>query len=395
MWAEPILHVDMDSFFVEVERLTRPELKGRPVAVGGTGNRGVIASASYEARAFGVASAQPTSVALRKCPDLIVVSPAHGRYGEHSARVFAVFESFPPLVEGLSLDEAFLNVSGLRNHFPGPIQVAEAIRSTVRSETGLPSSVGIAATKFVAKLASKKAKPDGLFHVPREGQDAFLRPMGLSELWGVGPATLAGLQRLGITTVGELSDTPLAALSGAVGPSLAEHLVSLAKGIDDREVSPQSRAKQVSVEETYADDLRGRALVESAVMAHAQGLASRPRRSDLRPRTIGLKVRYADFTTVTRSRTRSIPYEGSREIYQVGRSLLDEVPSDRPIRLLGLAASSFEGAEDEQASLFDEGEQWRRIESALGDVEKRFGSGVVEPARLLSWQSRRDRTSDD
>jgi DNA polymerase-4 len=208
VWTEPILHVDMDSFFVEVERLDRPELVGKPVAVGGPGPRGVIASASYEARAFGVRSAQPTATARRVCDELIVIPPRHGRYGDLSTEVFSIFRAFTPLVEGLSLDEAFLDVGGLRLHFESPVAVGDAVRERIRSDLGLPASVGVAAVKFVAKLASEAAKPDGMRHIPIDGQMDFLHSLPASAMWGVGPATLAALARLGVETVGDIAALP-------------------------------------------------------------------------------------------------------------------------------------------------------------------------------------------
>jgi DNA polymerase-4 len=390
MWTEPILHVDMDSFFVEVERLSRPDLRGRPVAVGGTGKRGVIASASYEARRFGVRSAQPTAVALGMCPELKVISPAHGLYGEMSEDVFEVFHSFTPRVEGLSLDEAFLDVRGLRHHYESPVDVGHAIRERVKSATGLPSSVGVASTKFVAKLASKAAKPDGLLHIEADTQEAFLHALPVEELWGVGPATLAGLQRLGITTVGDLASMPESTLSSTLGRSQGAHLLSLARGNDPRPVQAQSEAKQISVEETYSDDLTGRDVVESALMAHSQRLAMRLRRAALRPRTISLKVRYADFSTVTRSHTAPTGADTARDIFRAARELLADIPADRPVRLLGLAGSTFESDFDSQQVLFDDDDSWSRVARVVGEVEDRFGAAIVEPARLLDLEDRVD-----
>ncbi|MEX1038505.1 MAG: DNA polymerase IV [Acidimicrobiia bacterium] len=386
MWSETILHVDMDSFFVEVERLSREDLRNRPVAVGGTGGRGVIASASYEARRFGVKSAQPTAVARRLCPELVVVSPSHRTYGDVSAKVFEVFHSFTPRVEGLSLDEAFLDIVGLRHHYGSPVEVGHAIQAKVRSVAGLPCSVGIASTKFVAKLASKAAKPEGLRLIESERQDEFLLALPVEELWGVGPATLAGLKKLGIATVGDLAALPESTLSSVLGRSQGAHLYALARGVDPRRVEPQSTTKQVSVEETYGQDLEGRALVESALMAHSQRLAMRLRSAALRPRTISLKVRYDDFTTVSRSRTATSGVDSSRDIFRLAKEMLSDVPADRPVRLLGLAGSSFEETNDGRQLLLEEEDPWSRVSRVVGEMEDRFGSAVVEPARLLDWQ---------
>ncbi|MDX1469299.1 MAG: DNA polymerase IV, partial [Acidimicrobiia bacterium] len=264
MWTEPILHVDMDSFFVEVERLDDPNLLGRPVAVGGTGPRGVIASASYEARDFGVRSAQPTSTAMRLCPGLVVVPPSRSKYSEKSVEVFSVFRSVTPLVEGLSVDEAFLDISGLERHFTSPVDVARHVRATIRSETGLPSSVGVASAKFIAKLASERAKPDGLRHVPHSARLEFLHALPARSLPGVGPATLAVLQGFGVETIGDIAELSEKSLVSTVGVAAGRRLLDLARGVDSRQVDPDSAAKSLSVEETYDRDLRDRDVVETA-----------------------------------------------------------------------------------------------------------------------------------
>ncbi len=382
MWTEPILHVDMDAFFVEVERLTDPGLRSRPVAVGGTGNRGVIASASYEARAVGVRSAQPTISALRLCPQLTVIHPDHHRYSLVSEQVFEIFRSFTPDVEGLSLDEAFLDVSGLKRHYPTPMDVAEGIRAEIRERIGLPASVGVAATKFMAKLASASAKPDGCLHVPRSAQLDFLHALPVEALWGVGPATLAGLERLGVATIGELAELPERTVVSALGAANGRHLLALANGIDDRPVQPDLEAKSVSVEETYESDLVGRAVIETALLAHAQRLSGRLRRTGLAARTVTVKVRYEDFTTITRSLTGE-PIDSPRDLYGCGIGLLEDVDLDRPVRLLGLGGSKLEvGDEPRQLSL-DGSEQWQKLADAVSGVRERFGERSVEPARLV------------
>lgn len=383
MWTESILHVDMDSFFVEVERLARPELRGRPVAVGGVGGRGVVASASYEARRFGVHSAQPTAIALRMCPDLVVVSPAHNRYGEVSEKVFEIFRSTTPLVEGLSLDEAFLDVSGLRRHFESPVEIGEVIRTRLKAELGLPASVGVARTKFIAKLASEAAKPDGLKHVPTDEQQEFLHALPVEALWGVGPATLAGLQKLGIETVGDLALVPQATLGRTLGPTQGTHLLSLAAGVDPRPVVPESSSKSISVEETYSEDIEGRRRVEAALLAHSQQLGARLRRAGLGARTISIKVRFADFTTLTRSRTLPDALCQARDLYRVAVDLLTMVPDEQPIRLLGLSGSSLESLDAPDQMSLDSDDAWHRIGDAVAEVQDRFGVKAIEPARLL------------
>lgn len=376
----------MDSFFVEVERRLDPSLLGRPVAVGGKGPRGVIASASYEARGFGVQSAQPTVTALRLCPRLEVVAPTHGLYREASAEVFAVFRSFTPLVEGLSLDEAFLDVRGLRRHFDSPAQVGEEIRVEIRSNLSLPASVGVASNKLLAKLASREAKPDGLHHIPEDRQLDYLHGLPASALWGVGPATLAGLERLGVETVGDIADLPESALTGALGPAHGLHLHRLANAMDSRPVEPDSEAKSVSVEETYETDLSGREVIETALLAHAQRLSWRLHRAGLIARTITLKARYGDFTTITRSKTLSEPIDGARDLFKASQPLLRHLDPSRPVRLLGLGATSFESADQPRQLGMDSSEEWKRVEDAISAVRERFGEGAVSPARLIDDQ---------
>ncbi|MGH8913579.1 MAG: DNA polymerase IV [Acidimicrobiia bacterium] len=383
MWTEPILHVDMDAFFVEVERRRDPSLIGVPVAVGGLGNRGVIASASYEARRHGVRSAQPTATALRLCRDLVVVPPAHHRYAEVSAGVFEVFRGFTPRVEGLSLDEAFLDVSGLRRHFEGPADVATAIRAEIRDRLGLPASVGIASTKFLAKLASEQAKPDGVRHVPRATELVFLHALPVESLWGVGPATLAGLQRLGVTTVGDLAELPEPTILGALGPANGRHLRDLARGIDPRPVVPDIEAKSISVEETYDRDLAGKETIETALLAHAQRLSGRLRRSGLAARTVTLKVRYDDFSTITRGVTVDGSIDSARDLYRTACGLVGSVDLGRPIRLLGLGGSGLEeGGKPRQLDLGAD-QNWVKVSEAIAEVRERFGQHSVEPARLI------------
>ena len=384
MWPEPIIHVDMDSFFVEVERLRDPSLMGRPVAVGGTGPRGVIASASYEARTFGVHSAQPTATALLQCPGLVVVPSAHGRYSEVSVSVFAVFRSFTPHVEGLSLDEAFLDVSGLRHHYKSSIDVGEAVRETIRADLALPASVGVASTKFIAKLASEEAKPDGLLHVRRETQLEFLHALPASSLWGVGPATLAGLKRLGVETVGDIAEMPRSTVTSALGPTVGRHLHDLANGIDPRRVESDVAAKSISVEQTYHTDLEGVDVLEAALLAHSQKLSGRLRRSGLAARTITLKARYEDFTTVTRSQTHEGATDSSRDLYRVALDLLRGVDSSRSVRLLGLGGSSLEESSEPRQLDLSASEDWELVEDAVADVRDKYGDGAVSPARLLN-----------
>jgi DNA polymerase-4 len=322
-------------------------------------------------------------MALKACPQLRVVPPAHGRYSEVSADVFAIFRSFTPVVEGLSLDEAFLDVAGLRLHHESPVAVGEAIRVVIRAELGLPASVGVASTKFLAKLASEAAKPDGLSHIPTIGQLDFLHALPATALPGVGPATLAGLSRLGVETIGDIADLPRPTLVGALGQAMGRQLSDLAAGIDPRRVEPDIEAKSISVEETYDNDLEGTDLVEAALLVHAHRLSSRLRRSGLAGRTVTLKVRYPDFETLTRSRTIDGAVDGWRDLFRIGTELLGELRLAQPVRLLGLGASSLESASQPRQLGIDSSADWDRVEDAVSGVRDRFGESAITPARLL------------
>lgn len=381
-WLETILHVDMDAFFVEVERLRSPELRGQPVAVGGDGPRGVVASASYEARKHGVHSAMPMSRARRRCPHLVVVAPDHGRYREVSEYVFEVFRSFTPWVEGLSLDEAFLDVRGLRRHFQSPFEIAEAIRHELRQSLDLPASVGIASNKFLAKLASGRAKPDGVCQVAAANQLDFLHALGVRSLWGVGEATYAALEQLGVETVGDIARLPPSILERRLGSAVGRHLAELAAGRDARPVEPDVEAKSVSVEHTYSTDLSGGSVVRAELLVHADALASRLRRGGLAARTITLKVRYSDFTTATRSETAD-PTDVTRQIHHRALRLAGRVDLDRPVRLLGLGGSGLVRSDGPRQLEVDGTEDWRRLAAAVEGVRRRFGDSAVEPATLL------------
>jgi len=301
-----------------------------------------------------------------------------------SARVFSVFRGVTPLVEGLSLDEAFLDVRGLRLHYESPLDVAEAIRTTLRQQLGLPASVGIAPVKFVAKLASEAAKPDGVRHIRVDEQREFLRGLPVSSMWGVGPATRAALTRLGVETVGDIADLPESSLVKAVGPSAGRHLHDLANGIDPRVVVADNRAKSISVEETYERDLESNEVIETALLSLAQRLSGRLRRAGLRGRTIQLKLRYADFTTISRSHTEPVGVDGARAIYAIATDLATERDRSDPVRLLGLGATSLEAAEaPAQLGLGSDG-HWEKMEDAVAEIRHGFGEMSVGPARLLS-----------
>jgi DNA polymerase-4 len=382
-FREHILHVDMDAFFVEVERLRDPGLVGKPVVVGGGGARGVVAAASYEARAHGVHSAMPMVEARRRCPQAIVVPPSQDRYGEVSGVVFEVLRSFTPRVEGLSVDEAFLDVSGLRLHYDTPVAVARAIRRRIRSDLGIPASVGGSTTKFLAKLASEDAKPNGYLIVTAGHELAFLHPMPVRRLWGVGEATLAALEALGIQTVGELAQTPSVTLEARLGRSLGHHLHELANARDPRPVEPGDGAKSISVEATYERDLLAAADIEKALLRHCDRLSGRLRRSGMAGHTVSLKLRFGDFTTITRSVTTAAPVEHTPELWDATRGLLRRIDiADRGIRLLGVGATGLVPSSDPRQLSLEHPERSAAAEAAEA-VRARFGDDAVVPARLV------------
>ncbi|GAA2025149.1 DNA polymerase IV [Agromyces tropicus] len=381
--ATPILHVDMDAFFVSVELLRRPELRGKPVLVGGTAGRGVVAAASYEARRFGVNSAMPMSVALQRCPNAIVLRGDHRRYSEYSERVMAIFRELTPLVEPLSIDEAFLDVSGARRLHGSPAEIAWTIRRRVHDETGLTCSVGVAASKYVAKVASSRAKPDGMLVVPAAETVAFLHPLPVSALWGVGRVTEQSLLKLGLRTVGDVAEMPVDALARAVGPALAAQLSRLANGVDARDVETRRVEKSIGHETTFHHDLVEHADIARELLRLATDVGVRLRRAGVLARTVTLKLRYGDFTTVTRSRTLAEPTDVARRIYEEALvPLADLVGDGRRVRLIGVRAEHLRPAGD-GAPLWDPDEEWRDAERTVDEVVRRFGRGAVRPAALV------------
>jgi DNA polymerase-4 len=382
-FPEPIIHLDMDAFFVEVERLRDPSLRSVPVVVGGIGPRGVVASASYEARTFSVRSAMPVARAKRICPGLIIVPPDHAEYRKQSELVFEIIRRFTPEVEGISIDEAFLDVSGLRRHFDDAASVAWTIRRAIRNELDLPSSAGIAVNKLLAKLASQDAKPNGMRLVPADAIDEFLHPLPVRRLWGVGEATYAQLERLGVKTIGDLAGIPVGTLERRIGATFGRHLHQLAHGIDDRPVALGGEAKSVSVEETYDTDIAGWELIGAELLRQAERVAERLRRAGLAGRTVTLKVRFSDFSTITRSRTLPWPTNVGRDIYRMAGYLLERSDiGERPIRLIGIGLSMLEegGAPHQLAT--DRPGEWDDLAGAVSEVRDRFGAEALKPARL-------------
>ena len=392
--AEPgILHVDMDAFFVSVELLDQPELRGRPVVVGGSSARGVVAAASYEARSFGVHSAMPSVRAKRLCPHAVFLNGRYDRYVEESRAIMAIFGSFTPLVEPLSLDEAFLDVRGSRRlHGPAPAIAAE-IRRRVLDERGLTCSVGVAPTKFVAKLASEAAKPVASAAGPTPGLGVkvvteaevlgFLHPLPAEALWGVGPATLAKLERLGIATVGELAAMPVAILTSALGTAAGTHLHLLANGIDDRAVEPDRQAKSIGHEETFVEDRRERDELERELVRFADAIGTRLRGAELAGRTVSIKVRFGDFQTISRSSTLADATDSHQVILREARRLLDGVDPTPGVRLLGVSVSGLSADGARQLSLDEvDGPDWTEANRAIDEIRGRFGAAAIGPAAI-------------
>ncbi|MEV3980059.1 DNA polymerase IV [Nonomuraea sp. NPDC049758] len=382
----PILHVDMDAFFASVELLERPELRGRPVIVGSPAGRGVVLSATYEARAFGVHSAMPMSRARRLCPQATIIPPSHGKYSEVSRGVMEIFHSITPLVEPIASDEAFLDVGGARRRLGPPAAIAAMIREQVLDRYGITCSVGVASSKFVAKLASKQCKPDGLLVVP-EGQVVdFLHPLPVAALWGVGERTEQSLVRLGIRTVGDLARVPLGTLQRELGQAVGGHLATLAWGRDERPVTAHVPDKSIGNEETFAADVDDPEVIRRELLRLAERVAARMRKGGHVGRTVSVKLRRADFTTITRSRTLREPTDVAQVIYATACELFQAAGLQRVrLRLVGVRMENLRpaGEATHQLGLGERETGWREAEQAMDKAIRRFGPDAVLPASLV------------
>ena len=374
-----ILHVDMDAFFASVEQLDRPELRGKAVLVGGDGPRGVVAAASYEARAYGCHSAQPMAIALRDCPSAIVVSPRGRRYHEISEQVFEILESYTPLVQPLSIDEAFLDVTGSRRLHGSPRQIAEVIRKRIADELGVTASVGVAPNMFLAKLASDMDKPDGLTVIDAQWVEQTLADLPIGRMWGVGPATEKKLHDVGITKFHDLQVYPPEALAGVLGTH-AGRMVALSRGEDIRPVIPDSGARSISQEQTFAHDVEDAQNVRDVLLAQCEHVGTRLRRHGLRAGTVTVKIRYGDFETITRSQSFAEPTDRSDQLWAAGRRLFDRwaTSSYQPVRLIGFGVSHL-STQGEQLRLFTaEGdERRRRLDEVTDSIQQRFGRAAI------------------
>ncbi|SOC51623.1 DNA polymerase-4 [Ornithinimicrobium cerasi] len=380
-----VLHVDMDAFYAAVSLIDRPELRGLPVVVGG-GWRSVVLCATYEARAFGVRSGMPMATARRLCPPAVVVRPDMDRYARVSEAVMAVFAEVTPVVEPVSMEEAFLDVSSVRRQWGDAARVGQWIRDTVADEQQITCSVGGAPSKAVAKMASRAAKPDGMRLVTRGEVVPFLHPMPVGALWGVGEATEAELSRLGLHTVAQLAHVPLETLRRAMGDHAAAHLHALAWGQDTDPVTPARVERSVGSSETFSHDVDDPDAIRRQLLHLAERTCSRMRHGEVLGRTVVLTVRFSDFTTITRSRTVPVPTDVTREVHAVASALYDALGLQRArIRMLGVRVQGITEADQTlvQGRLDEPEHGWREAERAMDRAAARFGSQAVRPASLL------------
>jgi DNA polymerase-4 len=382
-----IIHLDMDAFYPAVEVLDNPELKGKPVIVGGGRERGVVSSASYEAREFGVHSAQPVATAMRLCPEGIFLPVRMSRYKEVSGQVFQIFHRFTPLVEPLSIDEAFLDVTGSERLLGRPEDIARKIKETVLEETGLTVSAGVAPSKFVAKIASDMEKPDGLTVVKPHGVRDFLDPLPIKKMWGAGKVTQEALARLNVHTFRDLREMPVEMLAGRFGKQgLKMH--ELALGIDERDVTPDHDVKSMGHEETFAADITDMHMAMKELLSLSNRVARRLRLNGVTGKTVTLKVKYNDFAQITRSTTLPKSTDDGQEIYAVLLSLLEKTQvGKRPVRLLGVSLSQliYSHAGD-QLSLFERNgpaQKRKDLNKALDSLYEKHGYNSIRPGTLL------------
>jgi len=386
-----ILHVDMDAFYASVEQRDRPELRGKPVIVGADPNaRGVVAACSYEARRFGVRSAMPSREAGRLCPDGVFVPPDMKRYEAASRHVFAIFERFTPMVEGLSIDEAFLDVTGSRRLFGDGPAIAASIKETIRRETGLTASVGVATNKFLAKVASDLGKPDGLTIVPgeREAIGVFLAPLPVSRLWGVGQVTQATLAKQGIGTIGDIQRLTPAQLSRIVGTHAAAHFLRLAWGDDERDVEVGVEEKSLSREHTFPVDSRSEEEIRGTLLDLVEDVGRRLRESGKFARVARIKLRWKDFDTILRQTTLEPPCCDDAGLRAAAERLLAAESLDKPVRLVGFGVSRLTADRAWQPSLFDgaaaEVPRRERLSQAVDAIRREHGGGSVRRGSAAS-----------
>lgn len=379
--ARTIAHVDMDAFFASIEALRRPEYRGKPLIVGGDpqGRRGVVSTCSYEARAYGVRSAMPIREAVRRCPHAIFVRPDMKTYAEYSRRVHEVLSEFTPVIEPLSIDEAFLDMTGCEHFYQSLEHMGEAIKGRIRERTGLTASVGIAHNKFLAKLASDSGKPDGLVVLRPSEATRFLDPLPVRSLWGVGPKTSSRLAQLGVATVKDLRERSLPWLKAALGEAAANHLFRLCRGQDDRDVVPEQESKSISRETTFEEDVRDPETLVHVLAVLVADVGARLRRARLFAGAVQIKVRYPDFRTLTRRRSLPHATDSDERLYKVAKELLEQVGPRAPVRLLGVGVAEL--TQSVQTSLFADDARSSAIDRTLDRLTQQFGERIVRPGR--------------
>ncbi len=387
-----ILHVDMDAYYASVEEREQPDLRGQPVIVGGSPQgRGVVAAANYEARQFGIHSAMPTARALQLCPHLVVVKPRMELYAQIAREIRAIFHRFTPLVEPLSLDEAFLDVGGCQAISGSPVETGQQIKAAIAAELQLVASVGVAPNKFLAKIASDLEKPDGFVVVKPDNVHAFLDPLSISRLWGVGRVTEKAFKRQGLKTIGDVRRLPLATMQQLFG-SQGEHFWNLANGIDNRQVTPDRQAKSISHETTFPEDIEDLEALQTWAVELSSQVARRLRSRSLEGNTVHLKARSSDFRTIVRSKKLRDPSNATQEISRIARQLLTQsVPrSHLPLRLLGVGVSGLKPAADRQLLLFDETDEAPQtgIDDASDKILAKFGDAALIRASNLLHNAR-------
>jgi DNA polymerase-4 len=378
-----ILHVDMDAFYAAVEVLDDPSLRGLPLIIGAPDGRSVVSSASYEARRYGVRAAMPVSQAMRLCPAARIVPPHFHRYHAVSRQVMEIFESFTPLVEPLSVDEAFLDVRGVRRLWGSPARIAQLVRERVSDEVGITCSVGVAATKHVAKMASTISKPDGMLVIAASDTQDFLDPRPVRAMWGVGPKAAEALEGRGIRTIRDIRMSSREMLDRAVGPALSSRLSELARGEDPRTVEAERVEKSVGHEETFDTDISDRAYLRAELLRLADRVAARLRRAGWETSTVAIKVRFDDFRTVSRSQTLPEPTAVGQRIGEAAQALFDQIERRDPVRLVGVRAEKLRPAGGGGFGLWDDDEDWRRVEGAVDDAVARFGVSTISRARHI------------
>ena len=382
-----ILHVDMDAFYASVAELDHPEYKGKALVVG-AGNRGVVLSANYEARKFGIRAAMPVGRAKRMAPHAIFIAPEHHRYSEISERVMAIFHSYTPLVEPISLDEAFLDVTGSQKLFGSGREIAAKIRVQVEKEEGITCSVGIAQSKFIAKLASQHCKPNGMLEIKPDRILEFLHPLPVRAIWGVGPKTAESLERLGLHTVADIAHTPRATLIRALGDATGESLYELAWGRDYRDVIPDEPEKSIGNEETFSEDLDNPEEIMREFLRMTEKATARLRERSLFAKTISIKIKFADFSSLTRAKTVPIAIDNTHDTYEIVKSLYLALDNEGArIRLVGVSLSNLQEGAPVQLELGARERGWREADSAIDRAKARFGRGSVRPGRLIHSES--------